>query len=211
MFSQWSGYEPLEPTSSLQPRTSWHHLQEGAKYALHRLTSIPRNLSWLARRPSWTRQQQVKLTDYRAHYRNVPATNKLRRTLRRLLFLLTVVVPHLLFVTLLICAVVWPSYTLVPERYRDLAERASNSSISGRANPLNEKVFIASSIYDPTGALAGGIWGDLVLDLIDLLGADNVFLSIYENNPTPLAGAALDSLRHNVQCMSPLSFSTIPN
>ena len=213
MFSQWAGYGPLEPTSSLQSRASWYHLQEGASYALHRLTSIPRNLSWLARRPPWMRQQKIKLTDYRVHHRTVPATSRLRWSLRRLCFLIALL-PHLLFLALVLCALFFPSYTLAPERYQDLAERSSNSSIPGRANPLNEKIFIASSIHDPTGALAGGIWGEMVLDLIDLLGPDNVFLSIYENDPTSLAGASLNALRRNVQCMqlslSPFVFLSSP-
>ncbi|KAL9081300.1 MAG: hypothetical protein Q9157_000155 [Trypethelium eluteriae] len=79
-------------------------------------------------------------------------------------------------------------------------ERSSNSSVPGRANLFNEKVFIASSIYDPDGTLTGGAWGEAVLDLIDLLGPDNVFLSVYENDPDEIAYASLDVFRREVQC-----------
>ena len=56
------------------------------------------------------------------------------------------------------------------------------STAPGRGNPRHEKVFIAASLYDPDGELALGQWGSRVLELIDLLGPDNVFLSIYEND-----------------------------
>ncbi|KAI9713982.1 MAG: hypothetical protein M1820_000712 [Bogoriella megaspora] len=84
--------------------------------------------------------------------------------------------------------------------YGVLRQRASNSSVAGRANPSNEKVFIVSSIYDPNGALTGGAWGQTVLDLIDILGPTNVFLSVYENDPSELAEASLDDFRRAVHC-----------
>lgn len=76
-----------------------------------------------------------------------------------------------------------------------------SSDTPGRANVNNEKVFIVSSIYDKEGGLVSGAWGDAVLGLVDLLGPDNVFLSIYENDADEKAQKALDEYRTRVSCM----------
>jgi hypothetical protein len=100
-----------------------------------------------------------------------------------------------LFVTLFL-----PSYTSLPPHYAKLQKRVSASTALGRGNVNNEKVFIAATIYDSNGHLIGGEWGRQVLDLIQVLGPDNVFLSIYENDPDPGAEAALAQLRKDVTC-----------
>lgn len=200
MFPQWSGYEPLERSSS-QSRASSYLLQDAASYVFHRISSVPRNVSWFARRPSWTRQLKNNATDSRHHHRPLSASGKLRRISRRFC-VFAAIFPHILFLILVFSAVFFPSYTWTPARYQILSERSSNSSIPGRANLNNEKIFIASSIYDPEGELTGGSWGEAVLDLIDLLGPENVFLSVYENDPTHQAAVSLDAFRREAQCMS---------
>jgi len=72
----------------------------------------------------------------------------------------------------------------------------------GRANIHNEKVFIASSIYDKQGKLASGPWAQNLLDLVDLLGPENVFLSVFEDDPDSLARTSLERFSERVQCES---------
>ncbi|KAL3471620.1 cryptococcal mannosyltransferase 1-domain-containing protein [Aspergillus californicus] len=89
----------------------------------------------------------------------------------------------LFIIPILLCytAVACPSYTYPPAHYSALRLRVSRSEHPGRGNIHNEKVFIAASLYDPTGELARGAWGSSIVQLITLLGEENVFLSIYEN------------------------------
>ncbi|KAF5864388.1 hypothetical protein ETB97_007725 [Aspergillus alliaceus] len=101
---------------------------------------------------------------------------------------------------LILTAILRPSYTRPPPHYASLRYAVSHSSHSGRGNPRNEKVFIAVSLYDHGGSLAQGQWGSTVLRLIDLLGEDNVFLSIYENDSGPEGESALRSLEKRVSC-----------
>ena len=93
-----------------------------------------------------------------------------------------------------------PSYTNPPLRYKALRWQTEQTSLPGRANVNNEKVFIAASIYDGDGQLAGGSWGRRVEQLVDILGPENVHLSIYEDNANPLAVDALHMLADRIQC-----------
>jgi hypothetical protein len=72
--------------------------------------------------------------------------------------------------------------------------------LSGRGNVHNEKIFIAASLYDPTGELARGHWSSSVLELITLLGEENVFLSIYENDSGEEGEASLADLDARIPC-----------
>jgi hypothetical protein len=201
MFPQWRGYEPLEKSSS-QLSPSAYYFQEATSYAVHKLGSLPRNLTRLARRSPWSRQQygnSLATCDSRGHYSSLPTSGRLRWLLRRFC-VFAAVLPHVLFLILVFCAIFFPSYTRTPARYGVLRELSSNSSVPGRANLRSEKVFIAASIHDPDGGLTGGAWGQSVLDLVDLLGPENVFLSIYENDPSELAQASLETFRREAQC-----------
>ncbi|KAH7028015.1 cryptococcal mannosyltransferase 1-domain-containing protein [Microdochium trichocladiopsis] len=119
-----------------------------------------------------------------------------------------VIVGRLLrYLFLAICAliVVTPifasSYTKPPAQYGDLELRCHGPRPpAGCANPHNEKVFIAISLYDKGGHLAGGMWGANLLQLIHLIGEKNVFLSIYENNSGPEGEAALESFKRRLRC-----------
>lgn len=55
--------------------------------------------------------------------------------------------------------------------------RGKKGTAGGRGNPNGEKVFIAANIMD--AGLVAGAWGDAVMELMDLIGEENVFLSEY--------------------------------
>ncbi|RAH65806.1 uncharacterized protein BO66DRAFT_423206 [Aspergillus aculeatinus CBS 121060] len=99
-----------------------------------------------------------------------------------------------------------PSYTRLPPHYSSLRDAVSQSTEPGRGNPRNEKVFIAASLYDRDGDLAQGHWGNSVLRLIDLLGPNNVFLSIYENDSGADGERALRGLETQVTCKKSIVF-----
>ncbi|KAJ5485444.1 hypothetical protein N7539_005432 [Penicillium diatomitis] len=94
----------------------------------------------------------------------------------------------------------WPSYTRLPPHYETLRTQVQSSSAHGRGNVHNQKVYIAAVLYDPQGQLASGRWGDALLQLIEMLGEQNVYLSIYENNSGETGENALRHLADNVTC-----------
>ncbi|OAX79258.1 hypothetical protein ACJ72_06423 [Emergomyces africanus] len=127
------------------------------------------------------------------------ATFRRRLTLRRLCFIsfaFSGIILALAFLT----AIIHPSYTHPPAHYNKVRQAALNSKEPGKGNPQNEKVFIAASLYDRDGELARGRWGENVLELIRLLGKDNVFLSIYENNSGAEGETALKQFEQKVEC-----------
>lgn len=99
-------------------------------------------------------------------------------SLRRVLLFVT----GFMIATVLIVAIFFPSYTNPPTRYTELRKRVERTDELGAGNPNNEKIFIAASIFDKDGDLAGGKWGQCMLRLVDILGPRNVYLSIYEND-----------------------------
>ncbi|KAF9883202.1 hypothetical protein FE257_003859 [Aspergillus nanangensis] len=107
---------------------------------------------------------------------------------------------------LILTSIFRPSYTRPPPHYLSLRNAVSQSQHSGRGNPRAEKVFIAASLYDHDGQLAGGEWGTRVLQLIDMLGVENVFLSIYENDGGPEGEAALRIFEDQVPCNHSIIF-----
>ena len=116
---------------------------------------------------------------------------------------------HLLaFVLVLVVTayIYFPSYTVLPSHYNVLKKRADIFTHPGRGNPSQQKVFIAASLFDPGGKLVGGAWADNVLQLIDLLGPNNTFLSIYENDSGHEAQLAFSELDVRVPCRHSLVF-----
>lgn len=108
-------------------------------------------------------------------------------------------------VLLAVCGAFFPSYTKPAARYDVLRRRARETRDQpGRVNPHNESVFIAASLYDPKGALVSGYWGRAVQDLVNLLGPDNVHVSIYEDNASEQSKSALASLGEALSCDSTL-------
>ena len=120
---------------------------------------------------------------------------------RRLCFafqsLVTIIVILIIFT-----AVFRPSYAHPPAHYQTLRHRVERSGEGeyGLANPENEKIFIAASLYDEGGFLLAGAWGDAVLKLLDMLGNKNVFLSVYENQSGDEAEVAQIRFGRKVQC-----------
>lgn len=97
-------------------------------------------------------------------------------------------------------ALFWPSYTHLPAHYTTLRNQVQRSGLQGRGNIDNQKIYIAAVLYDPEGTIANGRWGHALLELIDLLGEQNVFLSIYENNSGEEGKYALQTLADQVPC-----------
>jgi hypothetical protein len=100
----------------------------------------------------------------------------------------------------------FPSYTILPRHYQELGANVANSTDPGRGNVHQEKVFIAASLYDPGARLIGGRWAENVLELIDLLGPDNTYLSIYENESGEEARLAMSELDRTLPCNRTLTF-----
>jgi Cryptococcal mannosyltransferase 1 len=108
---------------------------------------------------------------------------------RYLRFSLRLVTAALVVLTslLVLTPVLIPSYTRRPSHYTG-------------SNPRNETVFIAANIVNEN--LIRGPWGQSVRELIDIIGRDKVFLSIYENDSGPGTKAALRDLSEKVDCES---------
>lgn len=130
---------------------------------------------------------------------NSRRTSFLRLSARRIHFICNVVL-SIICILVILTAIFRPSYTRLPTHYKLLKNRILSSSDSGRGNPDNQKIFIATSIYDKHGHLASGAWGEAVLSLVHILGNKNVFLSIYENDGGIEAQNALDGLESRVHC-----------
>lgn len=104
-----------------------------------------------------------------------------------------------------VCSAFFPSYSHPPDRYTLLRQRTQQTpQTPGRANTQNAKVFVAASLYDPEGTLVSGDWGQSVLGLIDILGPENVFLSIYEDNADEKSKLALDDFAAQLSCNASL-------
>ena len=114
-----------------------------------------------------------------------------RRLLRRSCHVCFVLVSATVLLVAL-ASIFAPSYTSPPAHYELLKSKGLGSDENGRANPNNDKVFIAASLYDPDGGLVGGAWGNAISELIMLLGIENVFLSIYENDSDAASQTALE-------------------
>lgn len=127
------------------------------------------------------------------------------------------VVFGIVFTLVLLTSIMRPSYTYPPPHYELLKKTVLESTYPGRGNPRNEKVFIAASLYDRGGELARGQWGQQLLQLIDLLGGDNVFVSIYENDSGEEGESALRELEQQISCPKAivaeahLDLSTLPH
>ncbi|KAL9639648.1 MAG: hypothetical protein Q9164_000804 [Protoblastenia rupestris] len=154
--------------------------------------------------------RQIRRKDHRRPQRQKPPKRTVRwpyKSSRRCCFWLYACL-GLLAAILSLTAVFRPSYTDPPKHYHKLRKSVEASRDHGRANPENQKIFIASSIYDEGGHLLGGAWGESVLQLIDILGRENVYLSIYENESGPNAQVATTVFEQRVQCKHSLVYDT---
>ncbi|KAL8874632.1 MAG: hypothetical protein Q9174_000037 [Haloplaca sp. 1 TL-2023] len=124
---------------------------------------------------------------------------------RRLVLVLQYLIA-IIFALVFITAAFRPSYTKPPVHYHELKKSVLASKNPGRGNPRNESIYVAASIYDKGGTLVNGAWGNALLDLIDLLGSPNVFLSIYENDAGEQAEEALMAFRDRVPCANKIVY-----
>lgn len=158
-------------------------------------TTTASRSSWLDRLP-WPLANVNKLSE-RAVYVHYVTPRRRKRSLLRLIYWTIFSVPYLLILLVLVTGAFFPSYTIRPPHYDELRKRAITT---GRANPYNETVFIVASLAEHKGDLTSGAWGKEVLQLIDLLGPENVHLSIYEDNPDPVTKQSLKAFRDEVKC-----------
>lgn len=147
------------------------------------------SLSRLGARPSWLPWIFSRFSGYRrlkTNSRPILSSSARPPCVRRLPFRRRYCYIHVVFgilcALIFLTAVFRPSYTRPPAHYDTLRRSVLEKSYPGRGNPRNEKVFIAASLYDRDGRLARGRWGMQLLALVDLLGEQNVFMSIYEND-----------------------------
>lgn len=115
-------------------------------------------------------------------------------------------VAGIIIVLITLTAIFRPSYTNPPAHYASLRKMIIASEDYGRGNSDNQKIFIAASIYDKRGHLVKGPWGRSVLELLNILGNRNTFLSIYENDSGEEAREALEEFGKKVQCNSALVY-----
>ncbi|RYN16909.1 hypothetical protein AA0115_g12084 [Alternaria tenuissima] len=167
--------------------------------------------SWLHRLSS--RFNAVNKLSDRAVYAHYVTPRRRKRSILRLVYWTLFSVPYILIVLVLVAGIFFPSYTVRPPHYEELRKRATTT---GRANPYNEKIFIAASLAETKGDLTSGAWGREVLELVELLGQENVHLSIYEDNPDPVTKQSLISFREQVKCNSTivsedLDLATLPH
>jgi hypothetical protein len=123
-----------------------------------------------------------------------------KRSVLRLLYWTAFALPYVVLILVLFAGALCPSYTHRPAHYNALRQRSLQSDSPGRANPNNEKIFIAAAIYEEKGELSSGAWGQALLDLVELLGPQNVHLSIYENDADAVTQQSLNNLRRRVTC-----------
>ncbi|KAF1938093.1 Zip-domain-containing protein [Clathrospora elynae] len=162
-------------------------------------------------RPSWLRRLRsrfdgVNKLSERAVYTHYVTPRRRKRSILRLIYWSFFSVPYILIALVLVAGIFFPSYTVRPAHYQELHERAL---ATGRANPYNEKVFIAASLAEKKGDLTSGGWGRQVLQLVDLLGTENVHLSVYEDNPDPVTRQSLIEFRENTKCNSTIVFEEL--
>lgn len=153
--------------------------------------------------PTWLRKRHQRR---RARRRLARCYACFPRSFLRMFALFAYVFFTTILVIVIVGGVFFPGYTHLPPHYKDLRQRILASTGAGRANLHNQKVFIAASIYDRGGRLCGGEWAENVLELIQLLGPENAFLSIYVNDSGPEAKKALQELGERVPCDHDLVF-----
>ncbi|OAF99229.1 uncharacterized protein CC84DRAFT_388749 [Paraphaeosphaeria sporulosa] len=146
-----------------------------------------------------------KLTDPSicAHY---ITPRRRKRSVLRLIYYAVFSFPYICLFLVLVAAIFFPSYTHLPAHYKELRERALASDAPGRANVHDQKVFIAASIYEQAGELTSGAWGEAVLQLVHLLGPQNVHLSIYENDADDITKESLRALEKKTPSNSTIVF-----
>ncbi|KAJ5712218.1 hypothetical protein N7493_008686 [Penicillium malachiteum] len=169
--------------------------------------SRPHQYRWLPRMFSstWSGYHRLKSKSRPVLVKSTRRPSCLPRLFRRRCCYLHLILAFL-FALLFLTSIVCPSYTHPPSHYYSLRFLARNTTEAGRGNLRNEKVFIAASLYDRDGELAGGHWGAQLLELIHLLGEQNVFVSIYENDGGVEGKRALRELEKQITSRKSIVF-----
>lgn len=140
---------------------------------------------------------------------------KYRNRILRVLTIVSCLLVASLAITLLWAFIVPAVYTRAPAHYLEFESQLERqwrlwngpnnfqASIH-QGNPQGQKIFIASNIIQHD--LIRGQWGQNLRMLLDYLGPENVFVSIYENDSGPGAGKALASLRDQLSCNYSITF-----
>lgn len=162
-------------------------------YTQRPATALQHSIDWVA---SQCIKKAARVTTNHAHR---------RMSKRIILFLCLQFTVVFLVVFLAITPVILPSYVHPPQHYDDLRQRVLQLPGPGSANINNEKIFIAASVYDEGGALAGGSWGQALVKLVHILGPDNVYLSVYEDNADSYAIDALNNLANHISGKSKIN------
>lgn len=178
----------------------------------HRRHNIFHTLSsWLPSQPAHTRTSSRNGSPPKPIHRNgTRSRGRLRRWRRPLVRKFCFILHGILILILALVVytgVFRPSYSNPPERYELLRKAVQASDEPGRGNPQNQRIFIAASLYDPDGSIVEGAWGERLSQLVDLLGWNNVFLSIYENGG-PGGEVALRKFGERVNCDKELVFES---
>lgn len=164
-----------------------------------------RRLPWLSRLFSSSGYRRLK-----SNARPILVSSARPTCARRLFFRRRCCHLHVIFgivlALVLFASIFTPSYTRPPAHYATLRKSALDGNVAGRGNPHHKKVFIAASLYDRGGDLARGQWGTQLLQLIDLLGGNNVFVSIYENDSGEEGQAALRELEQQIPSAKAIVF-----
>lgn len=141
-------------------------------------------------------QQFLKGSTY-VHY---ITPRRRKRSVLRLVYWTLVSIPLICLGLVLVAGIFAPSYTNPPAHYEAVKKAVCASKAPGRANLRNEKVFIAASLYESHGQLTSGPWAKSVLELVDLIGPENVYLSVYEDNPSNETRQSLLDLKAQAAC-----------
>ena len=147
--------------------------------------------------PLWYKHQ-THSRHFRGHGRCFIAYNQ-KRSCTHMVFLFSILV-YLLVIVLAMTAICSPSYSNPPAHYSFLARDCKDTDRPGCANPYQEKIFIAASILDKNGKLIKGSWGAAVSELVDLIGPENVFLSIYMNDADATTKPEIDYFESTLRC-----------
>jgi hypothetical protein len=109
---------------------------------------------------------------------------------RRTIFRIISVFVYVIAILVVLTPIFNPSYSTRPSHYT-------------ASNPQREKVFIAANIVN--AKLISGAWGKNVRALIEIIGRENTFLSIYENDSGEETKKALQDFASSLRSMLPPS------
>ncbi len=89
---------------------------------------------------------------------------------------------------------------LSPHRSLRASSSINTYNSSFRTNHSIGKVFIAANLYQSESLLRDGNWARTMIELIDQLGPNNVYLSIFENNSTDATPQLLQDFEKQLKC-----------